>query len=547
MVSIDPWTCGSLEVWRETRKLVYEGSAYKIGNRAFDLLLFLVENRDRIVSKSEIFEKVWPGVVVEENNLTVQISSLRKILGSNVIVTFSGRGYRFLAGSIQNASVAASDVSEVSFREKPSVAVMPFLHLASDKSREYFTDGITDDITTELSRFRSLFVISRQSSFSFKNQEVDVRVVAQKLGVRYVVEGSVRLTGVRVRIKSQLTDALTGRHVWIDSYDGALDELFSIQDEIVARISVAVSQGVELHEYHRLRVRPAHWGAYEIAVEALELANNAYNISDQVTPAIALSRANEALALDEKSFTGLTAKAFSLWLLLHYNLSSNRDETIREALCTLEKLEFIEGNNSAVHVFRGMVLSESYKFNDGLNCLRKAYSLNPNNIKGLGALGLLSIYTEDYESAIDFVTMALRLSPVDPWEWGLRTILSLALSSLGDYEQALIHARLAVSLAPKVVNTHVVTAIACIGLNDFSSAAEAINLAVLRSPTYLVKRLSEFISGCERGEQAEKILNFILQSVLLLDRELLPESLLSVLNEIEMYKLKKAVKSLNLS
>lgn len=532
IASIDPWICGPLQIWREERKFVFEGSTYKVGNRAFDLLLFLVENRGRIVSKSEIFESVWPGVVVEVNNLTVQISTLRKILGPNIIATFSGRGYRFLTGSNESASVSSEDDAELYINEKPSVAVMPFLHLASDKSREYFTDGISDDITTELSRFRSLFVISRQSSFSFKNVMVDVRVVAQKLGVRYVVEGSVHLTDVRVRIKAQLTDASTGRHVWIDSYDGAIEELFDIQDEIVARISVAVSQGIELHEYHTLRVRPEHWGAYEIAVEALEMANNAYNISDQVSPLLALSRANEALALDKNSFTGLTAKIFSLWLLLHYNLSSDREATASDALKSLERLEFIEGNNSAVHVFRGMVLSELHKFEESLVCLHRAYSLNSNNIKGLGALGLLSVYTEEYDSAIDYVKLALRISPVDPWEWGLRTILSLAYSSLGDYKQALIQARLATSLAPKVVNTHVVTAVAFIGLSDFTAAAEAMSIAVVRSPSYIEKRLQELVSKRRRGKQAEKVLNFILQAVLLLDRNLLSESLNCLLREI---------------
>lgn len=533
LVSFDPLVCGSLQVWRKERKLVFKGSTYKIGQRAFDLLLFLIENRGKIVSKGEIFERVWPGVVVEENNLTVQISSLRKILGPNVIATISGRGYRLLTNSIDTAPLSNGDIDDFFFREKPSVAVMPFLHLSSDKSREYFTDGISDDITTELSRFRSLFVISRQSSFTFKNLEIDIRAVAQYLGVRYIVEGSVRLTGVRVRIKAQLTDALTGRHVWIDSYEGALDELFNIQDEIVAQISVAVSQGIELHEYHTLRVRPAHWGAYEIAVEALELANNAYNVSDQVTPSIALTRANEALALDENSFTGLTAKAFALWLLLHYNLSPNRGDTVNEALSVLERLEFIEGNNSTVHVFRGMVLSEQHKFNEALASLRKAHSLNPNNIKGLGALGLISIYTEDFESAVDYVTIALRLSPVDPWEWGLRTILSLAHSNLGDYAQALVHAQLASSLAPKVVNTHVVTSIAFMGLNNLDSAAEAMSMAIVRSPSYIEKRLREFSSERARGVQAEKILNFILQAVLLVDRKLIPESLHRLIGEIE--------------
>lgn len=183
MPSPAPWVFGSLQVWPEDRKLVADGVTHRPGARAFDLLLLLVENRDRVVSKAEIFKRIWSGLVVEENNLTVQISALRKILGPDMLATFSGRGYRFMVGPMDGATPASESSGELPLPDKPSIAVLPFLHMASDTTREYFTDGITEDITTELSRFRSLFVISRQSSFTYKGQAVDVRTVARELGM----------------------------------------------------------------------------------------------------------------------------------------------------------------------------------------------------------------------------------------------------------------------------------------------------------------------------------------------------------------------------
>lgn len=533
MPSPAPWVFGSLQVWPEDRKLVADGVTHRPGARAFDLLLLLVENRDRVVSKAEIFKRIWSGLVVEENNLTVQISALRKILGPDMLATFSGRGYRFMVGPMDGATPASESSGELPLPDKPSIAVLPFLHMASDTTREYFTDGITEDITTELSRFRSLFVISRQSSFTYKGQAVDVRTVARELGVRYVVEGSVRITARKLRVTAQLIDAHSGAHVWAEKYDGDLEELFNIQDEIVGRISAAVAQGVESHEFHTLRQRPADWGAYEIAVEAYQLASDAFNRSDRALRERALARAQEALTLDPHSTTGLVTKLLVLWHALFFATAHDREATLKEAFEALDHLQAIDASNAAVYTYRGLLLHEAGQNGPALACLQKAHQVNPNDVGALGALGMLEMLSDMSAEAAEHLLQARRLSPLDPWAWSPNTLLANAYIGLKDYPQALHFAQLGASQAPHVVTPHIVMATAFVGLGQLAQAAEAMTRAVQVGPEFVQKRLQMLEPPLPLSESMQRRLILMLTATLLVDRALMPDPLRLLVGRLE--------------
>ncbi|MCL4747044.1 MAG: winged helix-turn-helix domain-containing protein [Burkholderiaceae bacterium] len=231
---------GRIEVRPDERRVVDSGAAVALGARAFDLLLALIEHRDRVIGKDELIALVWPDTVVEESNLTVQVSALRKVLGAESISTVPGRGYRFALApdaprqaahaSIGNGAIAPA------LPDKPSIAVLPFANLGADPEQEFFTDGITDDIIADLSRFHSLFVIARNSSFTYKGKAVDVRTVGSELGVRYVLEGSIRRSANRVRVNAQLIDAVDGKSVWAEKYDRVLEDIFAVQEEIALAI-----------------------------------------------------------------------------------------------------------------------------------------------------------------------------------------------------------------------------------------------------------------------------------------------------------------------
>jgi TolB-like protein len=240
-----------------------------IGSRALEILGALVERRGDIVPKEEIIGAGWPRTVVAEGNLFVQIAALRRILdavqpGQSCIQTVIGRGYRFVAPvtRVEPASLRissstspnrdggpetenerrASLAEALPTSDRPSIAVLPFANLSGDPEQEYFADGMVEEIITALSRIRWLFVLARNSSFTYKGQAIDVKRVGRELGVRYVLEGSVRKAGNRVRIAGQLIEAQTGAHLWADRFDGSLEHVFDLQDKVASSVAGSSSR-----------------------------------------------------------------------------------------------------------------------------------------------------------------------------------------------------------------------------------------------------------------------------------------------------------------
>jgi TolB-like protein len=227
----------------ERRELTRGAKPVAIGPQVFDLLLHLVRNREHVVSKDELLDGVWDGRIVSESTLTSHINAARKALADNgqeqrLIRTVARKGFRFVGdvGEIEtpDSLFAARTAPRSSSRtpadalplpDKPSIAALPFVNLSGDAEQEYFTDGVVEDIISALSRIRWLFVIARNSSFTYKGRAVDVKQVGRELGVRYVLEGSVRKAANRVRITGQLVDAASGGHLWAQRYEGTLDDI----------------------------------------------------------------------------------------------------------------------------------------------------------------------------------------------------------------------------------------------------------------------------------------------------------------------------------
>ena len=223
-----------------TRQLLVDDQPTPLGERAFDVLLALIERRERLVTKDELLELAWPGLVVEENNLQVQVSALRKILGNGAIATVARRGYRF---TLQVAAEAPPHPTQpletppvADVADKPSIAVLPFVNMSDDTANEYFADGLAEELLNVLSKIRGLRVASRTSAFSFKGAKVDIPTMAQKLNVATILEGSVRKAGNRVRISAQLIHVATDSHLWSATYDRQLEDIFAVQDDIAQSV-----------------------------------------------------------------------------------------------------------------------------------------------------------------------------------------------------------------------------------------------------------------------------------------------------------------------
>jgi TolB-like protein/DNA-binding winged helix-turn-helix (wHTH) protein len=253
-----------------------------LGSRAIALLQALLERPGTVVSKEALIEAAWPGQIVEESNLTVQIAALRRVLGEAAggegwIATMPRRGYRFIGPAVtdgegaiasspradfvrdpavtghdEDAAGGAAMTPALTLPDKPSIAVLPFQNLSGDPEQEYFADGMVEEIITALSRIRWLFVSARNSSFTYKGQAIDVKRVGRELGVRYVLEGSVRKGGNLVRVTAQLIEAEAGAHLWADRFDGALEDIFDLQDKVASRVAGVIEPA--LAEAERGRV-----------------------------------------------------------------------------------------------------------------------------------------------------------------------------------------------------------------------------------------------------------------------------------------------------
>ena len=258
----------------DRRELTRRSEVVSVGPKVFDLLVHLVRNRERVVSKDDLLQAVWDGRIVSESTLTSHINAVRKAIGDSgeeqrLIRTLARKGFRFIGAveEIQSsddvksppigfAKPDATSAQALALPDKPSIAVLPFLNLSGDPEQEYFADGVVEDIISALSRIRWLFVIARNSSFTYKGRAVDVKQVGRELGVRYVLEGSVRKAANRVRITGQLIDATTAAHLWADRFEGTLDDIFELQDQITASVVGAIAPQLERAEIERAKRKP---------------------------------------------------------------------------------------------------------------------------------------------------------------------------------------------------------------------------------------------------------------------------------------------------
>ena len=273
-----------------------------LGQRAVALLKILLDRAGAPVSKDALIEAAWPGLAIEDSNLTVQMSALRRAFrqapdGASWIETLPRRGYRYIG-----PAVTAVDTPEGAARrlplalpDRPSVAVLPFTNLSGDPEQEYFADGMVEDIIAGLSRIKWLFVVARNSSFTFKGAAVDVKQVGRELGVRYVLQGSVRKAGPRIRISSQMLEAESGGHLWSERFDRPLDDIFALQDEIALNVVGAIEPSLRRAEVERVkRKRPDNLDAYDLVLRTQPDVDS--GMPDRVTKALVLLE--RALALD---------------------------------------------------------------------------------------------------------------------------------------------------------------------------------------------------------------------------------------------------------
>jgi TolB-like protein len=367
--------------------LTRDGKHVSLGGRSAALLRALLDANGSVVSKAGLMERVWPGTVVEDGNLTVQVAALRKALGqradnSDWIVTIARTGYRLWTEDAEAPPEAVLPL--------PSLAVLPFHNLSGDTAQDYFADGIVDDLITALSRFKTFVVMSRNSSFVYKGRAVDVREIGRELGVRYVLEGSIRRSGSRLRVTAQLVDAATGGHLWAQNYDGALEDVFDMQDRITESVVSIVEPMVKRAEIERTRLKPpTSLDAYDLYLEALGLVM----ATEPGAAMRAIELIERSLALDPDFPPAIAIAAIAHASSYDRQVPGATEETRRKGLEYGRAALAVAGNDANTRAMAGTaVLLLGSDHGPGMAAIRQATAQNPNSVNVLTHAGVGSFW-----------------------------------------------------------------------------------------------------------------------------------------------------------
>lgn len=466
---------GPFSLDRSGKVLLREGTPVDAGQRGIALLKALIDARGGTVTKAELMETAWPDVVVDEGNLTVQIASLRKVLGitpdgGECIVTVPRVGYR-LAGQAPTAPAVALPLAPP---DRPSIAVLPFSNMSGDPEQEYFSDGLAEDIIMALSRFKSLFVIARNSSFTYKGRAVDIRQIGRELGVRYVLEGSVRKAGDHLRVTAQLIDASTGAHVWAERYDRDLRDVFAIQDAITASVAGLIEPALAEAEQRRLLRKPPDrldaWEAYQRGLWHF------YKYGPEENQ-IALTFFRQAIALDPNFAPGHYGYALALqWDVWHY---SSRPFAEVQGIPREEALFAValDDKDAMAHAILAHMLMWGSEWEAAIAEARTALALNPNSAFVISMLGCVLGFGGYHDEALDRLRQAMRASPYDPLTW-LWTLWTGAIQmNARDFDAALVTLPEVVRLRPSFAPAYELMAmcLALLGrLNEASAMLDRI-------------------------------------------------------------------------
>jgi adenylate cyclase len=496
------------------RELRRGATAVPVAPQVFDLLEYLVRHRERVVSKDDLIAAVWEQRIVSDAALTTRINVVRSAIADTgeeqrLIRTLPRKGFRFVGavreepGTVGEASVETPKATKPT--DKPSVAVLPFANLSPDPEQEYLADGVVEDIITALSRFSELFVIARNSSFQYKGRAVDVRVVGRELGVRYLVEGSIRRSGDRLRVSVQLIDAESGTHRWAENYDRTLDDVFDVQDAVARTIATILTAHVRKAETERASAKPpASWQAYDCYLQAGEAFDRftfrSFNVQDIY----------EARRLIEQSLTidphyarsyALLADTYNTVWVIHLDDDHLNPAALERALQLARKAVELDPLLPEAHAALGAVLTWLHQHDASVGAFERAVALNPNYADWRFGWALVS--AGDSRRAIEVLRGSMRL---DPFHGPLLLFyLGVAHFMLEEYPTALAIMRDFVAQAPVRPWGHAMLALILAQL-DQAEVAKTETAETLRlDSTFAVSAKS--VAAFKRAEDHEHFFN----------------------------------------
>lgn len=468
-----------------------------LGQRAVALLGLLLERAGQPVSKDALIAAAWPGLAIEDSNLSVQIAAMRRAFetvgGAAWIETLPRRGYRYVGPEVLSGNAPYEAVARLSQRlplpDKPSIAVLPFSNLSGDPEQEYFADGIVEDIVSGLSRIKWLFVIARNSSFAYKGRAVDVKQIGRDLGVRYVLEGSLRKAGQRLRITAQLIEAETGRHLWAERYDRHLDDIFVVQDEITVAVVGAIEPNLRAAEIeHVKRKRPDSLDAYDLVLRALPEIYTCMP-AGAIRSLAFIDRALD-LEPDYPLAHGLAAWAHEILFVRDGMQEKNRRGAIDHAHAAITH----GPTDPMALTFGGFAMAlVEHDRPAAFEAFEEAITLCPSCAPAFIFGSAPFAFAGQAERAIDWGERALRLSPFDPMSYVAYHGIAVGNFQLGRYEEAARAGRKAIQSNPKFSFSYALLAAPLVKLGRIEEAKNAVVRLRELQPNFSISRQCEAV------------------------------------------------------
>jgi TolB-like protein len=485
----------------DRRELHRGADVVSIAPQVFDLLDYLIRNRERVVSKDDLINAIWNGRIVSDAALTTRLNAARSAIGDTgegqrLIKTLPRKGFRFVGPVVEAQGPAGAATADNSIEppkpaltlpNKPSIAVLPFTNLSGDPEQDYFADGMVDEITTALSRFKSLFVIARNSSFTYKGRAVDIKKVGRELGVRYVLEGSVRKAAGKVRITGQLIDAMTGAHIWADRFEGDLSDVFAVQDEVAVNVVSAIQPKLLQTEMDLAARRPNNLSAYDLCLRAQHLQSWTRGGSAE-----SLRLASRALEIDPRCGFAATLAGECHLRNARHGWAADPKSEIAEGFRFLRLALSIDGNATlALSMLGRATASFSGDFDTAKEMVDRAVALNPNSFRAWEERGWAYLTAGQPEEAIRSFERRIRLSPFDPLLFATFAGMSVAFIGLGRFDEAVSAAKKAVRQNPLFPFTYRCLASALAHLGREVEAREAVAGLLELEPDF---RISERVA-----------------------------------------------------
>ncbi|BAL27315.1 winged helix-turn-helix domain-containing protein [Azoarcus sp. KH32C] len=488
----------------DRRELLRAEQGVATAPKVFDLLVFLAEHRERVVSRDDLIDAVWGGRIVSESTLASHINAVRKAVGDDgqqqrVIRTIARKGFRFVAElreAVPSEDAEAAKSVEVptsapALPAKPSIAVLPFVNLTGDPEQDYLADGVVEDIIAALSQYRWLFVVARNSSFTYKGRAVDVKQVGRELGVRYVLEGSWRKARDRVRITGQLIDATTGAHQWAGRFEGVLGDIFELQDQITETVVGAIAPQLERAEIERARHKPTdRLDAYDYYLCGMaKLHQGTRETIDQALPLF-----EKAIEVDPDF---ASAYAMAAWCHCWRKINGWMTDRPREMAegVGLARRAVELGKGDAVALTRcGHVLAHlAGDLPGGIALLDKALELNPNLAAAWFLGAFLRLWHGEADAAIEHFAHVMRLSPLDPELYRMQAGMAAAHFFVGHFDTASSWAEKAVRDLPSLLLAAGILAASHALAGRMAEARRAMEHLRELDPTLRVSNLADWL------------------------------------------------------